>query len=123
MIFNSTNLIMPHQFVQNKFVQEFVVVSLLFNVSLLPHCHSKPLVREGCKFINSNIYQFNPKLNSMLINCQVKSNSQTRLCYIHTLKNNKNEINVMILISIFVDFSVREKVQFIKATGFYYFTI
>ena len=28
-IFNSTNLIMPHQFVQNKFVQEFVAVSLL----------------------------------------------------------------------------------------------
>ena len=29
-IFNSTNLIMPYQFVQNKFVQEFVAVSLLF---------------------------------------------------------------------------------------------
>ena len=29
LIFNSTNLIMPHQFVQNKFVQDFVVVSLL----------------------------------------------------------------------------------------------
>ena len=29
-IFNSTNLIMSHQFVQNKFVQEFVVVSLLY---------------------------------------------------------------------------------------------
>ena len=28
-IFNSTNLIMPHQFVQNKFVQEFVAISLL----------------------------------------------------------------------------------------------
>ena len=30
-IFNSTNLIMPHQFVQNMFVQEFVVVSLLID--------------------------------------------------------------------------------------------
>ena len=28
-IFNSNNFIMPHQFVQNKFVQEFVVISLL----------------------------------------------------------------------------------------------
>ena len=28
-IFNSTNFIMPHQFVQNKFVQEFVAISLL----------------------------------------------------------------------------------------------
>ena len=28
-IFNSTNLIMPYQFVQNKFVQKFVIVSLL----------------------------------------------------------------------------------------------
>ena len=28
-IFNSTNLIMPRQFVQNKFVQKFVAVSLL----------------------------------------------------------------------------------------------
>ena len=28
-IFNLTNFIIPHQFVQNKFVQEFVVVSLL----------------------------------------------------------------------------------------------
>ena len=28
-IFNSTNLIMPHQFVQNKFIQDFVTVSLL----------------------------------------------------------------------------------------------
>ena len=28
-IFNSTNLIMPHEFVENKFVQEFVTLSLL----------------------------------------------------------------------------------------------
>ena len=28
-IFNSTNFIMAHQFVENKFVQEFVAVSLL----------------------------------------------------------------------------------------------
>ena len=28
-IFNSTNLIIPHQFVQNKFVQEFVTILLL----------------------------------------------------------------------------------------------
>ena len=28
-IFHSTNELMPHQFVQNKFVQEFVAVSLL----------------------------------------------------------------------------------------------
>ena len=34
-IFNSTNLIMPHQFVQNKFVQEFVAVSLLKLLILL----------------------------------------------------------------------------------------
>ena len=33
-IFNSTNLIMPHQFIQNKFVQEFVAVSLLFCLDL-----------------------------------------------------------------------------------------
>ena len=29
-IFNSTNELMPYQFVQNKFVQKFVAVSLLF---------------------------------------------------------------------------------------------
>ena len=29
-IFNSTNKLMLHQFVQNKFVQEFVILSLLF---------------------------------------------------------------------------------------------
>ena len=28
-IFHSTNELMPHQFVQNKFIQEFVTVSLL----------------------------------------------------------------------------------------------
>ena len=35
-IFNSTNLIMPRQFVQNKFVQEFVAISLLFYVFTNP---------------------------------------------------------------------------------------
>ena len=30
MIFNSTNLIMPHKFVQNKFVQEFVAYHYSF---------------------------------------------------------------------------------------------
>lgn len=29
-IFNSINLIMPHQFVQNKFIQEFVTILLLY---------------------------------------------------------------------------------------------
>ena len=43
MIFNSTNIIMPHQFVQNKFVQEFVAihqfVSLLFLIwQILYNC-------------------------------------------------------------------------------------
>ena len=28
-IFNSTNLIMPHKFIKNKFVQEFMAISLL----------------------------------------------------------------------------------------------
>ena len=28
-IFNLTNLIMPHEFVQNKFIQEFITLSLL----------------------------------------------------------------------------------------------
>ena len=31
MIFNSINLIMPHQFIQNKFIQEFMIISLLIN--------------------------------------------------------------------------------------------
>ena len=30
-IFNSTNFIMPHQFEQNKFVQEFVIIIKLSN--------------------------------------------------------------------------------------------
>ena len=29
-IFNSTNFIIPHQFVQNKLVQEFVAILLMF---------------------------------------------------------------------------------------------
>ena len=32
-IFNSTYFIMAHQFVQNKFIQEFVVLSLLFVIN------------------------------------------------------------------------------------------
>ena len=34
-IFNSTNELTPHQFVQNKFVQEFVAISLLIVISAL----------------------------------------------------------------------------------------
>ena len=29
-IFNSTNKLTPHHFVQNKFIQKFVAISLLF---------------------------------------------------------------------------------------------
>ena len=29
-IFNSTNELIPYQFVQNKFIQEFVTISLIY---------------------------------------------------------------------------------------------
>ena len=33
-IFNLTNELMLHQFVQNKFVQKFIIISLILNLAL-----------------------------------------------------------------------------------------
>ena len=58
-IFNSTNLIMPHKFVQNKFVQKFVTVSLLLQNSkkyptFLINCQIKDLI-PNCETCQSKL--------------------------------------------------------------------
>ena len=50
-IFNSTNELTPHQFVQNKFVQEFVTISLInfkrINKSMSSNPNSIRLISES----------------------------------------------------------------------------
>ena len=77
-IFNSTNLIMPHQFVQNKFVQEFVTVSLLnlspspskigqylylhlLLMSRGPIKHQNPTTKVPCLYATTNPLHLHPR--------------------------------------------------------------
>ena len=57
--FHSTNLIMPHQFVQNKSVQEFVAISLLIFKYFWLQCLQDeclfPCLQLGVRFVNWNM--------------------------------------------------------------------